>query len=230
MVDIKKAIKLLEKPAEKLSTGWRNLNHLLQGGIPKKGITLLIGPAQSGKTTLALNIVATTQGANKLCAWVDEQHCFDETYAARIGVRRQELAVGQMHGQRACREQLLECVKVPRTELVVMDVFQRPDLLLRESVAGYYRHELGYLDELLDAARQHDTAVILNVPTETRARTSLRGACTAVFTPNVSRMADTILSLDGMASAHEIKAMLIKARYSKYVGCSATVSMKRRPR
>ena len=65
------------------------------GGIPRGRITELIGPESSGKTTIALEIVAQDQKAGGLCAYVDMEHALDPTYAAELGVDVDNLLVSQ---------------------------------------------------------------------------------------------------------------------------------------
>jgi recombination protein RecA len=65
------------------------------GGIPKGRIAEIYGPESSGKTTLALHIVAECQKQGGVAAFIDAEHAFDVTYAARLGVNAEELLVSQ---------------------------------------------------------------------------------------------------------------------------------------
>jgi len=65
------------------------------GGIPKGRITEIYGPESSGKTTLALHVVAEAQKAGGTAAFIDAEHALDTKYAARLGVNVDDLLVSQ---------------------------------------------------------------------------------------------------------------------------------------
>src|SRR5512147_2525494 len=65
------------------------------GGIPRGRITEIFGPESSGKTTIALQIVAEAQKRGGVCAFVDAEHALDPEYAANLGVNVDELYVSQ---------------------------------------------------------------------------------------------------------------------------------------
>ena len=65
------------------------------GGIPRGRITEIYGPESSGKTTLALHIIAEAQKLGGLAAFIDAEHALDPEYAARLGVNTGELYVSQ---------------------------------------------------------------------------------------------------------------------------------------
>ena len=65
------------------------------GGIPKGRITEVYGPESSGKTTLALHLVAEAQKTGGICAYVDAEHALDPEYARRLGVNIDSLLVSQ---------------------------------------------------------------------------------------------------------------------------------------
>src|SRR5438132_13165561 len=64
------------------------------GGIPRGRVTELYGPESTGKTTLALHVIAEAQKQGGIAAFVDAEHALDPLYAARIGVRSEERRVG----------------------------------------------------------------------------------------------------------------------------------------
>ncbi len=81
---------------EGISTGTLGLDLALGGkGIPKGRITELYGPESSGKTTLALSIIAQSQKLGGVAAFVDAEHALDPTWAKRIGVNLEALLVSQ---------------------------------------------------------------------------------------------------------------------------------------
>ena len=65
------------------------------GGIPRGRIVEIYGPESSGKTTLATHIIAEAQRLGGTCAFIDAEHAFDATYAARLGVDIENLLVSQ---------------------------------------------------------------------------------------------------------------------------------------
>lgn len=65
------------------------------GGVPRGRIIEIYGPESSGKTTLALQIVAEAQGQGGVAAYIDAEHALDPVYAARLGVDIDELLISQ---------------------------------------------------------------------------------------------------------------------------------------
>ena len=92
-------MKLGEKRAmdiESISTGSLSLDLALGiGGLPKGRIVEVYGPESSGKTTLALQVVAEAQKAGGICAFVDAEHALDPVYAKKLGVNTEELLISQ---------------------------------------------------------------------------------------------------------------------------------------
>jgi recombination protein RecA len=65
------------------------------GGLPRGRVVEVYGPESSGKTTLALHVVAEAQKAGGICAFVDAEHALDVGYARKLGVRTDDLLVSQ---------------------------------------------------------------------------------------------------------------------------------------
>lgn len=86
-----------------ISTGCLSLDIALGvGGIPKGRIIEIYGPESSGKTTLALHIVAEAQKAGGIAAYIDMEHALDTEYMKRLGINTQELIVSQpSYGEQA---------------------------------------------------------------------------------------------------------------------------------
>ena len=81
---------------ESVSTGSLSLDLALGiGGLPKGRIIEIYGPESSGKTTLALQVVAEAQKAGGTCAFVDAEHAMDPVYAKKLGVKTDELLISQ---------------------------------------------------------------------------------------------------------------------------------------
>jgi len=81
---------------EGIATGSLSLDIALGGvGIPRGRVTELFGPESSGKTTLALHIIANAQRAGGVAAFIDAEHALDTTWAKRLGVDVSGLLVSQ---------------------------------------------------------------------------------------------------------------------------------------
>ena len=88
-----------------VSTGSLTLDYALGiGGIPKGRITEIYGPESSGKTTIALHVIAEVQKAGGEAAFIDAEHALDPIYAKHLGVDINKLLVSQPD----CGEQALE--------------------------------------------------------------------------------------------------------------------------
>lgn len=81
---------------ETVSTGSLGLDIALGiGGLPRGRIIEIYGPESSGKTTLALQVIAEAQKMGGTCAIVDAEHALDPTYAKKLGVNIEELLISQ---------------------------------------------------------------------------------------------------------------------------------------
>ncbi|MCB1113605.1 MAG: recombinase RecA [Chlamydiia bacterium] len=79
-----------------ISTGSLTLDSALGiGGVPRGRVVELYGPESSGKSTLALHIVASAQKAGGVAAYIDAEHALDPSYARRLGVNVDELLISQ---------------------------------------------------------------------------------------------------------------------------------------
>ena len=84
------------EPIDAISTGSLGLDIALGiGGVPKGRIIEVYGPESSGKTTLALQIIAQSQKAGGICAFIDAEHALDVKYAKNLGVDTENLLVSQ---------------------------------------------------------------------------------------------------------------------------------------
>ena len=79
-----------------ISTGSLGLDIALGiGGVPRGRICEIYGPESSGKTTLALHLVANAQAAGGVAAFIDAEHALDVSYARKLGVRTDDLLISQ---------------------------------------------------------------------------------------------------------------------------------------
>jgi len=92
-------MKLGQKAAiniDAISTGSLSLDLALGiGGLPKGRVIEIYGPESSGKTTLALQVVAEAQKTGGICGFVDAEHALDPAYAKKLGVKTEELLISQ---------------------------------------------------------------------------------------------------------------------------------------
>src|SRR2546425_265963 len=72
------------------------------GGIPRGRVVEIYGPESSGKTTLALQLIAEGQKRGGICAFIDAEHALDMGYARKLGVKTEDLLISQPdHGEQA---------------------------------------------------------------------------------------------------------------------------------
>jgi len=118
-------MKLGEKRAmdiESVSTGSLSLDLALGiGGLPKGRIIEVYGPESSGKTTLALQVVAEAQKAGGICAFVDAEHALDPVYAKKLGVNTEELLISQPDAGEQALEIADTLVKSGSISVIVID-------------------------------------------------------------------------------------------------------------
>ncbi len=86
-----------------ISTGSLGLDLALGvGGLPRGRVVEIYGPESSGKTTLALQVIAEAQRGGGICAFIDAEHALDVSYARKLGVRTEDLLISQPdHGEQA---------------------------------------------------------------------------------------------------------------------------------
>lgn len=105
-----------------ISTGCLSLDVALGvGGIPKGRITEIYGPESSGKTTLALHIVAEAQKAGGYAAFIDAEHAMDAQYSKKLGVDVDELLVSQPDTGEQALEITETLVRSGALDIIVID-------------------------------------------------------------------------------------------------------------
>src|ERR671939_399489 len=113
-----------ERPREvaSISTGALALDLALGvGGVPKGRVIEIYGPESSGKTTLALHIIAEAQKAGGLAAFIDAEHALDPAYAEAIGVDLENLYFSQPDNGEQALEIADTLVRSGALDLVVVD-------------------------------------------------------------------------------------------------------------
>ena len=107
---------------ETISTGSLGLDIALGiGGLPKGRIVEIYGPESSGKTTLALHVLAEEQTKGGVCAFVDAEHALDPVYAKKVGVNIDELLISQPDTGEQALEITETLVRSGAVSVVVVD-------------------------------------------------------------------------------------------------------------
>jgi recombination protein RecA len=107
---------------EVISTGSLGLDIALGiGGLPKGRVIEIYGPESSGKTTLALHVIAQAQKAGGTCAFVDAEHALDPGYARKLGVDIDELLISQPDAGEQALEIADTLVRSNAVDVLVVD-------------------------------------------------------------------------------------------------------------
>jgi recombination protein RecA len=96
-------------------------NALGVGGVPRGRITEIYGPEASGKTTLAMHIIAEAQKAGGYAAFVDAEHAFDPKYAKNLGINTDELLISQPDSGEQALEITETLIRSEALDVVVVD-------------------------------------------------------------------------------------------------------------
>src|ERR1700678_2286792 len=107
---------------ESISTGALSLDLALGiGGLPRGRIVELFGPESSGKSTLAMHVVAEAQRNGGICAYIDAEHAMDPIYAAAIGVNVDDLLISQPDTGEQALEIVDMLIRSGALDVVVID-------------------------------------------------------------------------------------------------------------
>ncbi len=110
------------EPIESISTGSLGLDIALGiGGIPQGRIIEVYGPESSGKTTLALQTIASGQKKDMVCAFIDAEHALDVVYAKNLGVDTDNLLVSQPDFGEQALDVLETLARSGAVDLIVVD-------------------------------------------------------------------------------------------------------------
>jgi len=105
-----------------ISTGSLSLDLALGiGGIPRGRVTEIFGSESSGKTTLAQHIIAEAQKTGGIAAYIDAEHCFDPMYAARCGLKIEDLLISQPDTGEQALEITETLVRSGAVDVIVID-------------------------------------------------------------------------------------------------------------
>src|SRR5467141_1864141 len=91
------------QPIDSIPTGAISIDFALGvGGVPRGRVVEIYGPEASGKTTLALQVIAEAQRKGGVSAFIDAEHALDVVYARKLGVKTEDLLISQPdHGEQA---------------------------------------------------------------------------------------------------------------------------------
>ena len=161
-------MKLGQKAAmniEAVSTGSLSLDLALGiGGLPKGRVIEIYGPESSGKTTLALQVVAEAQKTGGICAFVDAEHALDPVYAKKLGVKTEELLISQPDTGEQALEIADTLIKSGSISVIVVDSVAA--LTPRAELEGEMGdHHVGLQSRLMSQALRKLTGSIANTNT-----------------------------------------------------------------
>jgi recombination protein RecA len=112
----------VEHDIQVVSTGSLGLDIALGvGGLPRGRVVEIYGPESSGKTTLTLQVIAEMQKIGGTCAFIDAEHALDVGYAAKLGVRLNEMLVSQPDTGEQALEIVDALVRSGSVDLIVID-------------------------------------------------------------------------------------------------------------
>jgi len=110
------------KNVPSISTGSIMVDYALGvGGIPRGRVTEIYGPEASGKTTLALHVIAEAQKAGGYAAFIDAEHAFDPRYAKNLGINTDELLVSQPDSGEQALEITETLIRSAALDVIVVD-------------------------------------------------------------------------------------------------------------
>lgn len=156
-------MKLGEKPrvdVNAISTGSIGLDIALGvGGMPRGRIIEIFGPESSGKTTLALHVVAEAQKLGGICAYIDAEHAMDPEYAKKIGVKIDELLISQPESGEQGLEIVESLVRSGKLDVVVIDSVAA--LTPKDEIEGDMgAHHVGKQARLMSQALRKLTGIV----------------------------------------------------------------------
>src|ERR1035437_7182559 len=118
-------MRLGEKPHEEvgaISTHCLSLDAAIGvGGFPRGRIIEVYGPESSGKTTLALHVVASAQKLGGICAYIDAEHAMDPEYAGKLGVNIDDMLISQPDSGEQALEIVETLVRSNSVDVIVID-------------------------------------------------------------------------------------------------------------
>lgn len=155
-------MKLGDKPkvgVDAIPTGSIGLDAALGvGGLPRGRIIEIFGPESSGKTTLALHVIAEAQKMGGICAYIDAEHAMDPDYSAKLGVKISDLLISQPDTGEQALEIVESLVRSGKMDVVVIDSVAA--LTPKDEIEGDMgAHHVGKQARLMSQALRKLTAI-----------------------------------------------------------------------
>ena len=156
-------MKLGDKPkvgVDAIPTGSIGLDYALGvGGLPRGRIVEIFGPESSGKTTLALHVVAEAQKTGGICAFIDAEHAMDPDYARKLGVNIDNLLISQPDTGEQALEITESLVRSGKIDVIVIDSVAA--LTPKDEIEGDMgAHHVGKQARLMSQALRKLTAIV----------------------------------------------------------------------
>ncbi|MEK7185248.1 MAG: recombinase RecA [Patescibacteria group bacterium] len=156
-------MKLGDRPRvgiDAVSTGSIGLDAALGvGGLPRGRIIEIFGPESSGKTTLALHVVAEAQKLGGICAYIDAEHAMDPEYAKKLGVKIEDLLLSQPDTGEQGLEITESLVRSGKIDVIVIDSVAA--LTPKDEIEGDMgAHHVGKQARLMSQALRKLTAIV----------------------------------------------------------------------
>ncbi len=131
------------------------------GGFPRGRIVEVYGPESSGKTTLALTVVASAQRTGGVCAYIDAEHAMDPEYATKLGVNIDDMLISQPDSGEQALEIAETLVRSNSVDVIVIDSVAA--LVPRAELDGEMGDSLpGLQARLMSQALRKITAIVAN--------------------------------------------------------------------
>jgi recombination protein RecA len=129
------------------------------GGMPRGRIIEIFGPESSGKTTLALHVVAEAQKMSGICAYIDAEHAMDPEYAKRLGVQIDQLLISQPDTGEQALEIVESLVRSGKIDVIVIDSVAA--LTPKDEIEGDMgAHHVGKQARLMSQALRKLTGIV----------------------------------------------------------------------
>jgi recombination protein RecA len=129
------------------------------GGLPRGRIIEIFGPESSGKTTLALHVIAEAQKTNGVSAFIDAEHAMDPQYAKRLGVKIEDLLISQPDTGEQALEIVESLVRSGKMDVIVIDSVAA--LTPKDEIEGEMgAHHVGKQARLMSQALRKLTAIV----------------------------------------------------------------------
>ncbi|MEJ7625061.1 MAG: recombinase RecA [Pyrinomonadaceae bacterium] len=131
------------------------------GGFPRGRIVEVYGPESSGKTTLALTVVASAQTTGGICAYIDAEHAMDPEYATKLGVNINDMLISQPDSGEQALEIAETLIRSNSVDVIVIDSVAA--LVPRAELDGEMGDSLpGLQARLMSQALRKITAIVAN--------------------------------------------------------------------